>query len=150
MPHIPILMPLLVGAIVLAGTVCVQALPLSATVNLVRRERELRRVGKSFWTDMSIVCRIIFFAAIAHLIQIALWAVVFVELREFQEFGVAYYHSAVNFTTLGYGDILMSPTWRLLGPMEAASGLLMFGVSTAMVFTVIHKLVETRFTDLKV
>jgi ion channel len=40
---------------------------------------------------------------------------------EFAEFGTAYYHSAVNYTTLGYGDLLMTPLWRLLGALEAAS-----------------------------
>jgi hypothetical protein len=43
----------------------------------------------------------------------------------------------------------MSPAWRLLGPLEAANGMLMFGVSTAMVFAVIQRLIEARFADLK-
>ena len=43
----------------------------------------------------------------------------------------------------------MSPAWRLLGPLEAANGMLMFGVTTAMVFAVIQKLVESMFVDLK-
>ncbi|HEX8817585.1 MAG TPA: ion channel, partial [Terriglobales bacterium] len=61
-----------------------------------------------------------------------------------------YYHSAVNFTTLGYGDMLLSPHWRMLGPLEAATGMLMFGVSTAQVFTIIQRLAQTRFADLRV
>jgi hypothetical protein len=43
----------------------------------------------------------------------------------------------------------MSPSWRLLGPLEAANGMLMFGVSTAMIFTVIQRLVEARYVDLR-
>lgn len=150
MQNIPIFLPLVVGALAFAGTALIHALPLSATVNLVRHERGLGRVGKSFWNDSTIVGRVIFFAAVANLVEMAIWAGIFVLLGEFKEFGTAYYHSAVNFTTLGYGDIIMSPSWRLLGPMEGATGMLMFGVSTAMVFTVIQKLVETRFTDLKI
>ena len=53
-------------------------------------------------------------------------------------------HSAENYTTLGYGDVVMSPSWRLLGPLEAADGMLMFGISTALIFAVISRLVETR------
>ena len=68
---------------------------------------------------------------------------------EFQEFANAFYHSAVNYTTLGYGDLLMAPFWRLLGPLEAANGALMFGVSTAMVFAVIQRLLQARFEDLR-
>jgi hypothetical protein len=60
------------------------------------------------------------------------------------EFAVAFYHSAVNYTTLGYGDIVMSPRWRLLGPMEAANGTLAFGWSTAVIVTVVIRLVRYR------
>ena len=57
--------------------------------------------------------------------------------------------SPVNYTTLGYGDVVMSPAWRLLGPMEAADGMLMFGLSTALIFAVILWLIQKRFVDLK-
>jgi len=59
--------------------------------------------------------------------------VLFVLIGEFEAFGTAFYHSAVNYPTLGYGDIVMSPTWKVLGPIEATAGLLMFGVSTATI-----------------
>jgi hypothetical protein len=51
---------------------------------------------------------------------------------------------AVNFTSLGYGDVVMSERWRLLGALEAGSGILMFGVSTASFFAVIMRLSERR------
>ena len=85
----------------------------------------------------------------AHLIEIAFWAVLFVICGEFPEFGTAYYHSAVNYTTLGYGDVIMTPSWRMLGPLEAANGMLMFGVSTAIIFAVIQRLIHARFADLR-
>jgi len=58
---------------------------------------------------------------------------------------MALYHSAVNYTSLGYGDVVMSAAWRLLGPLETSDGMLMFGVSTAMIFAVIERLVQTKF-----
>ena len=87
-------------------------------------------------------------ALVAHLIEIALWAVLFLSCGEFRAFGAAYYHSAVNYTTLGYGDVIMSPAWILLGPLEAANGMLMFGVSTGMIFA-IQRLIQARFVDLR-
>ena len=51
------------------------------------------------------------------------------------------------YTTLGYGDVVMSSSWKLLGPLETADGMLMFGVSTAMLFAVIQRLIQTRFRD---
>jgi hypothetical protein len=138
-----------VGIIPFIGSIFIHALPITATVNFARNEIRRGRVGVSLWTDMAIVVLAISRMMAAHLVEIALWAVVFVICGEFHDFGIAYYHSAVNYTTLGYGDVVMSPSWKLLGPMEAANGVLMFGVSTALVFTLIQRLVEARFVDLK-
>jgi hypothetical protein len=147
--RIPILLPLAVSAIAVACTILIHALPLNATVSCVRREKRLGRTGRGFWIDVLIVGQTISFAFLAHLLEIGWWAILFVFCGEFSEFGIAYYHSAVNYTTLGYGDLVMSPAWRLLGPVEAANGVLMFGVSTAMIFAVIQRLIGARFADLK-
>jgi hypothetical protein len=68
---------------------------------------------------------------------------------EFADFGTALYDSAVNYTSLGYDDIIMTPSWRLLGPLETANGTLLFGVSTAMIFAVMLWLIQAEFMDLK-
>jgi len=146
---IPILRPLALGLGAVTCTIIVHALALSATVNVVRRERRLGRAGASFWVDVAIVAVAISFAFAAHLVEIALWALLFKICGEFSDFGNAFDHSAVNYTTLGYGDVIMSPSWRLLGPLEAVNGMLMFGVSTAMIFAVIHRLIRARFLDLR-
>jgi Ion channel len=74
----------------------------------------------------------------------AVWATAFMAVGEFDAFSVAFYHSAVNYTTLGYGDIVMSERWRLLGPQTAASDTLAFGWSTAAIATVVIRLVRYR------
>jgi hypothetical protein len=74
-----------------------------------------------------------------------MWAVAFLLCGEFADGETAYYHSAVNFTTLGYGDVVMSRHWRLLGPLEAANGSLMLGLSGAMLFTVLSRLARAQF-----
>src|SRR5262249_49339808 len=99
--------------------------------------------------DLAIVVQVMWYALMAHLVEIGLWGAVFFACGEFSSFAAAYYHSAVNFTTLGYGDVIMTPSWRLLGPLDAAHGMLMFGVSTAMISAVIQRLIQTRFTDLR-
>jgi hypothetical protein len=99
------------------------------------------------WRDLAIVTGTALLALAAHLIEITAWAEVFDLCREFPNFAPAFYHSAVNYTSLGYGDVVMSSSWRLLGPLETADGMLMFGVSTAMLFAVIQRLIQTRFRD---
>jgi hypothetical protein len=86
-------------------------------------------VGSGFMIDIPIVVLVVVFAFSAHVFEIALWAGLFLICGEFADFGVAFYHSAVNYTTLGYGDIILTPSWRLLGPLEAANGMLLLGVS---------------------
>lgn len=136
-----------VGAVVC--TILIHTVVVVAAVNLVRMEKRGGRTGKSLWFDIAIVVRAIALALMAHLIEIAVWAVLFVICGEFADFGTAYYHSAVNYTTLGYGDMVMSASWRLLGPLEAANGMLLFGVTTAMVFAIMQGLTRERFADLR-
>jgi hypothetical protein len=149
MPRIPTLIPLAVGAIPIACTIFIHALAVMATVSFVRHERRLGRAGVSFWNDVGIVTLAISFALAAHLVDIALWAVLLIICGEFPWLGTADYHSAVNYTTLGYGDLVMTPSWRMLGPLEAADGMLMFGVSTAIIFALTQRLIQDRFVDLR-
>ena len=80
----------------------------------------------------------------ALLAQVAVWAGAFLLCGALPDYATAFYHSAVNFTTLGYGDIVMAPGWRLLGPLEAANGVLMFGLSASAMFAVTNRLLELR------
>jgi hypothetical protein len=146
--QVAIVTPLIVGAGAVLCTIFIHALALGAVVNLFRRETRLGRAGIRYLIDLAIVVLVISFSFVAHAIEVAVWALLFILCGEFQEFGAAYYHSAVNYSTLGYGDVVMSPSWKLLGPLEAADGSLMFGVSTAMIFAVILRLIQTRFADL--
>jgi len=139
----------MIAACVVACTILIRALALGATVKFIRHEQKLGRAGINFWTDVAIVALTMSIALVAHLVEIALWAVSFVACGEFSQLGTAFYHSAVNYTTLGYGDLVMSESWRLLGPLEAADGMLMFGVSAAVAFTVIQRLIRARFVDLR-
>ena len=148
-PRIAFFVPLMVGTIAVLCTILIHALPLTATVTFIRREKSLGRIGTGFWVDIAIVSRAIVLAFGAHLIEIGLWAFLFMMCGEFHDFATAYYHSAVNYTSLGYGDIIMSAPWKLLGPLETADGMLLFGVSTAMIFAVIQRLIEARFVDLR-
>jgi hypothetical protein len=50
----------------------------------------------------------------------------------------------VSYTSLGYGDIVLSGQWRVLGPLEAINGLLLFGLSTAVMFAVMSHLIMDR------
>ena len=141
-------LPLMVSVITILVTILIHALALLGIFHFVRRQHLLRRTGVRFWRDLAIVSGATMLAGVAHIVEVITWAFVFVFCGEFDRFGGALYHSAMNYTTLGYGDVIMSPSWKLFGPLEAADGMLMFGVSTAMVISVIQLIFRTKFRDL--
>jgi hypothetical protein len=144
---VDVLLPLAIGTAMTLATIFIHALALVTIVHFVRRERRLGYAGVHFWEDTTIVAAVTSVALAAHLIEIAAWALVFVWCGEFRDFAAAFYGSAENYTTLGYGDVVMSVSWRLLGPLESADGMLMFGVTTAMIFGVIQRLIQARMHD---
>jgi len=85
----------------------------------------------SFTRNLLVINVVMLLLVIGNLSQVAIWALLFEMLGEFEQFDIAFYHSAVNFATLGYGDIIMSDQHKLLGPIQAINGVLMIGVSTA-------------------
>jgi hypothetical protein len=144
---IAILMPLAVGTAVAFCTIVIHAVAVTIIVHVIRRERRLGHLGVGFWRDLKIVVIVTLPLLAAHVVECVVWALAFVLCGQFSHLSSALYHSAENYTTLGYGDVVMTPAWRLLGPLEAADGMLMFGVSTAVLLAVIQRLVQTRFAD---
>ena len=125
-------------------TLCVQMVPVAIFIHIAasRHPRSLMRpsFGANFILLQSVAALLVF----AHLVNIALWALLLCLCGEFAGFEAAYYHSAVNYSSLGYGDIVMSTRWRLLGPLETIDGMMMFGISTALVFALLARLIDRR------
>ena len=96
--------------------------------------------AKGFGFDTYVISMVLTILFVGHLFQIAIWAALFMYLGEFSDFLTAYYHSAVNFASLGYGDIVMSEKWRLLGALEASNGVLMFGLSAGTLLAIMTRL----------
>lgn len=100
------------------------------------------RTGPSQWRDTMLLSVVMVLTLVGNLVQISIWAGLFMLLDQFNDFSTAFYHSCVNFVTLGYGDIVMDARWRLLGPLEGANGILMFGVSTAVMTTAVADVIK--------
>ena len=81
---------------------------------------------------------------LGNFLQIVIWGAIFIWLGEFHELYEAVYHSAVNFTSLGYGDVVMSTRWKLLGPLEAADGILMFAMTGAALMAILQQLIKAQ------
>jgi voltage-gated potassium channel Kch len=77
-----------------------------------------------------------------HVVEVVLWALTYLALpriTRLETLEEAVYFSVVTFTTLGYGDVTLDKAWRLLSGIEAMNGILLFGLTTATLFSVVQK-----------
>jgi hypothetical protein len=78
---------------------------------------------------------------VAHLSEVLVWSLTYAILSVAPPGTDLIYFAFVNYTTLGYGDVTPVERWRLLGPMTAMNGVLLFGWSTAVIFEVLRRTV---------
>ena len=142
------IVPLLIGSGIFTTSVVIQVLAILGLVYFLRRRNRLGKFDENLRVATEALSLGMLILFIGHLLQVGLWAALFVRLRQFDSYATAFYHSMVNFSSLGYGDIVMSEKWRLLGAMEATGGILMFGISTgvglAFFSTLIRRLARTE------
>jgi hypothetical protein len=137
---------LLVGTAVLLGSLLLYAMATDLIVRLFVRLLRRSSTNLGFWKGVAVMMIVTLITAVAHLAPISLWALALLLSgeREISTFEKAFYLSAENYTALGYGDIPLSEQWRLLGPLEAMNGLLLFGLSTAVMFAALSHLIANR------
>ena len=127
----------LVFATVLAHTAC--------TVWVVRRLRSptvQARALRSHVTRTVEIGLLVFLMSAVAVVESGLWAGTYLWVGALPDFESALYFSLVTFTTLGYGDLTLDASWRLLGAFQAANGILMFGWTTALIVAVVQRMVR--------
>jgi hypothetical protein len=80
---------------------------------------------------------------LAIVMETWLWALLYrvhPGISALPDLGTAFYFSMVTFTSLGYGDIVLSRKWRTLAPIQAANGVIIFGWTTALIFEFIQRM----------
>ena len=76
---------------------------------------------------------------VTHALEVVIWAFAYFLVDAAPEGADRVYFAFVNYTTLGYGDVIPVARWRLLGPLTATNGVLMFGWSTAVIFEILRR-----------
>ena len=93
-------LPRVISLVTILVTIVIHALALLGIFHFVRRQHLHRRTGVRFWRDVAIVSATTLLAGVAHLVEVIIWAVVFLLCGEFSQFGPAFYSSATLYTTL--------------------------------------------------
>jgi len=101
-------------------------------------------VEVNIWPATWMLVRIAGWTVFLHLLQIAAWAFFYTWKEGMPDLTSALYFSAVTYTTTGYGDLVLPQEWRLVGGVEALTGILMCGWSTAFLFAVVSRIQMDR------
>lgn len=80
-----------------------------------------------------------------HVIEIAVWALFFLRAGCLPDAESAFYFSGVTYATVGYGDLVLPQPWRMLGPVEGLTGILMCGLSTGFFFAFLARMFGASF-----
>jgi hypothetical protein len=133
-----------IGIATTLATIAVHAMIMAAVSRVVHGTSLVTKAARAHLRVMLVMMATVSVLMLAHLLEIAMWGLVYAAIDAVPNKIDAYYFAFVNYTTLGYGDILPVEYWRLLGPMAAMNGILLFGWSSAVIYDVLRTI--TRVT----
>jgi hypothetical protein len=131
----------LVGALVSVINIGLHALVTVVAVGIAR-SAGLRPTGRPRLHLMGVMIATAVVLKVAHTVEILVWAASYGIVQAAAAGSDLLYFAFVNYTTLGYGDITPVREWRLIGPLTAMNGVLLFGWSAAILFEVLRKTLE--------
>jgi len=129
---------LLVGAAVSACNIVIHALVM-AVVLWVTRIVGSKKTWHPWLLLIAVMIATVSVLMVAHASEVIVWSLAYAIVNAAPDNADLVYFAFVNYTTLGYGDITPLASWRLLGPMTAMNGVLLFGWSTAVIFEVLRR-----------
>lgn len=130
---------LLLAWLLMALCVVVHAATVTWIVRWVRRQTI---AGRGFWAWTWLFVHIAGWIIAIHLVEISAWAALYTIRGAIPDVQSSLYFSAVTYTTTGYGDIVLPMDWRLVGGVEALTGILMCGLSSGLFFAIVSRMVQ--------
>ena len=131
-----------IAFILVAVTVSVQAVGLAALLKAL--VKSYAQLPTRFWPVTWLLIRVTWALIFIHVTEIAVWALFFWWHKCLPDVESSFYFSGVTYATIGYGDLVLPKEWRLFGPVEGLTGILMCGLSTAFFFAVMSKMLRAR------
>ncbi len=97
-----------------------------------------------FWPIAWLLIRVTWCLLLIHAIEITVWALFYLWWKCLPDAESAFYFSGVTYATIGYGDLVLPKPWRMFGPVEGLTGILMCGLSAGLFFAVVTRIYLPR------
>jgi voltage-gated potassium channel Kch len=136
---------LLVAWALMAGCVAIHAAGVAAAMPGLAR---LSLVADRFWLSTRLFVRLAAWIIVLHLLEVTAWALFYVLRHAMPDLPSALYFSAVTYTTTGYGDLVLPREWRLVGAVEALTGILMCGWSTGFFVAAVGRVLRAEASSI--
>ena len=134
---------ILIACVLVAITVAVHAVGLAVLLKALMGSHA--RPPTRFWPITWLLLRMTWSLILIHLVEIAVWGLFYFWQGCLPDAESAFYFAGVTYTTVGYGDLVLAKPWRMLGPVEGLTGILMCGLSAGFFFAVVSKVIGARF-----
>ena len=129
---------LLVGGAVSVINIAIHSLVMAILVRIAQLASAKDRLHPVLFLA-AVMIPIVSLLMATHALEVIVWAAAYALADAAPADAELVYFAFVNYTTLGYGDVVPVARWQLLGPMTAMNGVLMFGWSTAVIFEVLRR-----------
>jgi len=129
---------LLFGGAVSAVNIALHALVMMILIQVARKASD-RSKSRASEHLMLVMIPVVLVLMATHASEILVWALAYSLVDATPPDADRVYFAFVNYTTLGYGDVVPVKRWNLLGPMTALNGVLLIGWSTAVIFEVLRR-----------
>lgn len=132
----PMLLQMLVGTLLIIACVITHAVCLEGLLKRIKEQAPKWDLKYPRLGDIVMMIVVVLGLFMAHTIEAWIWAIFYWLVGETASLSEAVYFSTVTFTTLGFGDVILTNTWRLTSSLQAVSGILLFGWSTAFLVNI--------------
>lgn len=134
------LKPLLILFLLVSACVAIHGIGMGLGIAWFRKSAPRPDSGYSLLRTHWCLVGVVYGLLVLHLIQIVVWAAFYRAVGCFPDLATSVYYSASSYSTVGYGDVVPGPEWRVFGAAEAVTGVIMFGWSTGVLVAVVHRL----------
>ena len=135
----------LIAAVLVAITVVIHAAGLSVLLSHLVKLHAVPPTRP--WPITLLLIRLIWLLILIHTAEISLWALFYLWKGCLPDAESAFYFSGVTYTTIGYGDLVLAKPWRMLGPIEGITGILMCALSAGVFYATVSRIYLPRLEE---